>query len=137
MNRAERRKAAKAGIQVKKEPTVNVKLSDLGKMMTPTQRTAMMHEIHQQCLEADAILSMDVDTVVLWTLFQRYGWGKKRLHDFYIAMYVEHQRMRNYYQIDDLFPERLKLREKGIDLEEWQKEAQEYAKTLGEQGGVC
>lgn len=136
MNRAERRKAAKAGAPVKKEPTVNIKLSDLGRM-TPTQRTAMMHEINRQCLEADERLALDVDTVVLWTLYQRYGWGKKRLHDFYIAMYAEHQRMRDYYQIDDLYPERLKLREKGIDLEQWQKEAQEYAKTLGEQRGVC
>ena len=121
MNRAERRRAAKAGLPVKKEPVINIKVSDLGKM-TPTQHAAMMHEINRQCLEADARLALDVDIVVLWTLYNCYGWGRKRLHDFYIAMATEHRRMREYYQIDDTYPERHKLKEKGIDIEQWQKE---------------
>ena len=32
MNRAERRKAAKAGLPVKKEPVVNIKAADVQKM---------------------------------------------------------------------------------------------------------
>lgn len=34
----------------------------------------------------------------------------------------EHRRMREYYQMDDLYPERYKLKEKGIDVEKWQEE---------------
>ena len=57
-----------------KDPSVNIKLSDLGRgMMTPTMEQAMMHEINQQCLEADKRYSLDLDTMVLWTLFQCYG----------------------------------------------------------------
>ena len=82
----------------------------------------MMHEINQQCLEADARFSLDLDTMVLWTLYQCYGWREKRLHDFYLAMAREHRRMREYYQMDDLYPERYKLKEKGIDVEKWQEE---------------
>jgi hypothetical protein len=121
VNRAERRRAAKAGHPVKSEPTINIKLSDLGKM-TPTQQTAMMHEINQQCLEADERLSLDLDTVVLWTLYRRYGWGPKRLHSFYLEVAAEHRRMREYYQMDSVYPERYKLMEKGIDIQAWQKE---------------
>lgn len=122
MNRAERRRAAKAGLPVPpKEPTVNIKLSDLGRM-TPTQVTAMREEINRQCMEADARLTLDLDTMVLWTLHRHLGFGPKRLHDFYLAMAEEHRRMREYYQIDDLYPERIKLKELGVDVEAWQNE---------------
>lgn len=100
-----------------KDPSVNIKLSDLGRgMMTPTMEQAMMHEINQQCLEADKRYSLDLDTMVLWTLFQCYGWREKRLHDFYLAMAKEHRRMREFYEMDDLYPERYKLKERALIL---------------------
>lgn len=123
MNRRERRKLQKQGVQVPKDPSINIKLSDLGRsVMTPTMREAMMHEIYQQCLDADAQLSLDLDTVVIWTLYQCYGWRDKRLHDFYLAMAAEHRRMREYYETDTPYPERCKLRERGIDIQKWQEE---------------
>ena len=123
MNRAQRRKAAKAGLPVQKDPTLNIKLSELGKgIMTPNMRMAMDHEINQQCLEADERLALDIDTMVLWALHRHLGFGVKRLHDFYVAMAAEHRRMREYYQMDDMYPERSKLKELGVDLEAWQKE---------------
>lgn len=123
MNRRERRKLQKQGVQVPKDPSINIKLSDLGRsVMTPTMREAMMHEIYQQCLDADARLSLDLDTVVIWTLYQCYGWRDKRLHDFYLAMAAEHRRMREYYETDTPYPERCKLRERGIDIQKWQEE---------------
>ena len=106
-----------------KDPSINIKLSDLGRdIMTPTMESAMMHEINQQCLEADKRFSLDLDTMVIWTLYQCYGWREKRLHDFYLAMAKEHRRMREFYEMDDLYPERYKLKEKGIDIEKWQEE---------------
>lgn len=123
MNRRERRKLQKQGVQVPKDPSINIKLSDLGRgVMTPTMREAMMHEIYQQCLDADAQLSLDLDTVVIWTLYQCYGWRDKRLHDFYLAMAAEHRRMREYYETDTPYPERCKLKDKGIDIQKWQEE---------------
>ena len=123
MNRRERRNLQRQGVQVPKDPTLSIKLSALGKaVMTPEMETAMLHEINQQCLEADDRLSLDVDAVVLWTLHQHLGFGVKRLHRFYLAMVAEHRRMRDYYQMDDTYPERYKLKELGADLEEWQKE---------------
>ena len=37
-------------------------------------------------------------------------------------MAAEHRRMREFYEMDDLYPERLKLKELGADVEQWQKE---------------
>lgn len=123
MNRKERRKLQKQGVQVPKDPALSIKLSALGKaVMTPEMNTAMLHEINQQCLEADERLSLDVDAVVLWTLHRYLGFGVKRLHSFYLAMAAEHKRMREYYQMDDTYPERYKLKELGADIEQWQKE---------------
>ena len=119
MNRRERRKLQKQGVQVPKDPAISIKLSELGsKMMTPNMRMAMVHEINRQCLEADERLTLDVDSMVLWTLHTHLGFGKKRLHDFYAAMAAEHRRMREYYQMDDLYPERYKLKEMGVDVEQ-------------------
>lgn len=51
MNRKERRNLQRQGVQVPKDPTLNIKLSALGKsIMTPEMQMAMMHEINQQCL---------------------------------------------------------------------------------------
>ncbi len=123
MNRKERRNLQRQGVQVPKDPTLSIKLSALGKsIMTPEMRAAMMHEINQQCLQADEKLALDVDTVVLWTLHRHLGFGAKRLHDFYLAMAAEHRRMREFYEMDDLYPERIKLKELGADIEQWQKE---------------
>ena len=78
MNRRERRKLQKQGVQVPKDPSINIKLSDLGRgIMTPAMESAMMHEINQQCLEADARFSLDLDTMVLWTLYQSAMAGGK------------------------------------------------------------
>lgn len=49
MNGRERRKLQKQGVQVPKDPSINIKLSDLGRgIMTPAMESAMMHEINQQ-----------------------------------------------------------------------------------------
>ena len=114
MNRKERRNLQRQGVQVPKDPTLNIKLSALGK--------SIMTEINQQCLEKDDLLALDVDCMVLWTLHRHLGFGVKRLHDFYLAMAAEHRRMREFYEMDDLYPERLKLKELGADVEQWQKE---------------
>ena len=106
MNRKERRNLQRQGVQVPKDPTLNIKLSALGKsIMTP----------EVQCPE-----------------HRHLGFGVKRLHDFYLAMAAEHRRMRDFYEMDDLYPERLKLKELGADVEQWQKEVlANEPKTLG------
>lgn len=86
MNRKERRNLQRQGVQVPKDPTLNIKLSALGKsIMTPEMQMA-----------------------------------------------AEHRRMRDFYEMDDLYPERLKLKELGADVEQWQKEVlANEPKTLG------
>lgn len=56
----------------------------------------------------------------------------RHLPPHYLAMAAEHRRMRDFYEMDDLYPERLKLKELGADVEQWQKEVlANEPKTLG------
>lgn len=125
MNRAERRRLEKQNkVKVKAEPTFNMKASEIGRAATKgVGREAMMHEIDQQILARDKEYQLDIDTMVLWSIRRFAGWGPKKLRAFYLFMMREHLRMREYYELDDLYPERHKLKEElGIDLEAWHKE---------------
>lgn len=123
MNRQERRKLKKQGLETKREPVLLMKPSEIGKAATQgVGREAMMHEINQQILDKDKDYQLDIDTMVLWSLKQFAGWGPKKLKDFYLFMFKEHLRMREFYELDDLYPERYKLKEKGVDIEAWYEE---------------
>lgn len=129
MNRADRRKAKKKGIEVKTEPVLLMKPSEIGKAATQgVGRDAMIHEIDQQILQKDKEYQLNLDTMVLWSLKQFAGWGPKKLRDFYYFMFKEHLRMREFYELDDLYPERHKLKEKGVDIEGW------YSELFDEEG---
>lgn len=113
----------KQGLETKREPVLLMKPSEIGRAATQgVGREAMMHEINQQILDKDKAYQLDIDTMVLWTLHQCYGWGAARLKKFYVAMMKEHLRMRKFYELDDLYPERHKLKEKGVDIEDWYSE---------------
>ena len=123
MNRKERRKLERQGKLPKSEPVYMMKPSDIKTAaLNGAGKQAMMHEIHQQCLSADKAFTLDMDTLYLWTLHSKYRWGLKRLKQFYKEVFVEHLHMREFYEMDDLYPERYKLKEKGIDIEAWYNE---------------
>lgn len=123
MNRAERRKAKKRGKSVGREPVLMMRPSDIVKAATQgVGKQAMIHEINQQILEKDRGYQLDIDTMVLWSIRLFTGWGPKKLKNFYQFMFKEHLRMREFYELDDMYPERYKLKEKGIDVEAWYQE---------------
>lgn len=120
MNRRERRRLEREGKLPKAEPTFNIKPSEMVQAaLKGPGREAMNHEINQQLLEMDKQFTLDIDTMVLWTLHKCYGFGPKRLKKFYLSMFKEHLRMRKFYEMDELYPERHKLKEKGVDIEVW------------------
>lgn len=138
MNRAERRRQQKAGVKIKKEPTLNLKISDFDNMVSNVHKTAKekataaaIHEIDRQILERDEAYSLDMDAMVLWTLHIYFGFGKKRLERFYCNMLKEHIHMREFYEIDDTYPERLKLKEHcNVDVEALNNEFKEIIQNV-------
>ena len=138
MNRAERRRQQRAGIKVQKEPTLNLKISDFDHMVSTAQKAAKerataaaLHEIDRQILERDEAFSLDIDAMVLWTLHVCCGFGKQRPERFYRDMMKEHIRMRKFYEMDDTYPERYKLKELcGVDVEALNNEFKEVIQNV-------
>lgn len=120
MNRRQRREMERKGLIPKKEPVYTVTGTEMVKAaLKGPGKAAMNREINAQLLEADKRFTLDVDSMVLSTLHHEYGWGPKRCKDFYVRMFRHHIEMRKFYEIDDLYPERYKLKEAGIDVEAW------------------
>lgn len=141
MNRKDRRKLEREGKIPKAEPTFQMKPSAMvDAVLDGGGKDIIMAEIDKRILERERQAAIDLDTVAIWVLYTKYGWGKERLKKFYSAMFEEHYNMRQHYEIDDLYPERYKLKEKGIDVEAWYDELfaadGAYKKDLEENNGL-
>ena len=120
MNRRDRRRLEREGKIPKSEPTYNIKPSELTKAaMQGVGKEAAEAEIKRQILEMDKQYTLDMDVMVLWALHTFAGFGAKRLKAFYLHMFQEHLNMRNFYEMGDTYPERVKLKEIGCDVESW------------------
>lgn len=123
MNRAERRRLEKQGKKVAKNPTYVVKASDTKEAIlnNPVAKAILDQEITKRILELDKSYTLDMDTMVIWTLYQR-GHRAEWLKKFYREMFYWHRKLRQHYEIPECFPERQILKERGIDVEAWFKE---------------
>lgn len=118
MNRRERRRLEREGKLPKAEPKYTVSPSQMASVvLNTTGKDSMKQQVKEYLLEQDKQYCIDMDTMVLWALRQFAGWGPKRLIEFYFFMFKEHMRMRKFYELDDLYPERYKLKAKGVDVE--------------------
>lgn len=91
-----------------------------GVQLNKAEQKAMDAEINRQILEHDESFAMDNDAAILWTLHVCFGFGEKRLKKFWDCCFKEHQRLRDYYQLepeDDGWLYRRKLKEIGVDIE--------------------
>lgn len=92
-----------------------------GAEFTAAERQGMDKEIRRQIIEIDRQHSDDLDAMVLYTLHARFGFGKKRLRQFYEAMIEEHDKLIKHYEMPEDYPWlcRHKLKEIGVDIEQW------------------
>jgi hypothetical protein len=91
---------------------------------TKKEQKAMREEINRQIMEADEQYSLDLDAMILYTLHVHLGFGKKRLREFWEAFQREHDNLVKHYQMPGEFTWLChhKLKEIGVDVEEWSKE---------------
>jgi len=81
-------------------------------------------EIKKQIVERGNEFGNDLDAIVLYVLHTQYGFGKKRLRKFYDTFISEYDKLVKHYQMpgDGVFIARLKLKEIGVDVSQWDKE---------------
>lgn len=96
-----------------------------GASLTSAEKKAMDMEIQRQLAEYDRKHVLEIDALILWVLHEQLGWGEKRLRRFYDHFADEIDALILRYQMDEDDKVWLcthKLKEAGIDLEQWDRE---------------
>lgn len=95
-----------------------------GAELTAKERKAMNIEINKQIAQMEREHVNEIDALVLYVLYKHFGWGKKRLRDFYEAFTAEHNRLIEHYEMpdDNAWLALEKLKEIGVDVEAWNKD---------------
>ena len=103
-----------------------------GAVFTAEEKRAMDKEIERQLAEWDKKNARELSSMALWILHEEFGFGHDRLKRFFTA-YIEgiNALSARYYadegrnDIKDGFICTMKLKDYGIDLNEWNKEIME------------
>lgn len=97
-----------------------------GVQFTRKEQEAIDKELARQCAEYDRKNADEIDALVLWRLHTKFGFGKKRLREFYDGFKEDVGELINRYNMSDEDAVWLctkKLKNYGIDISEWNKEA--------------
>lgn len=92
---------------------------------TAAHKKTIDYEIRRQLAEAEQNHNTELDSMILWVLHEKFGFGKKRLKKFYDCFADEIKALTERYCMDDADDAWLctrKLKEAGIDIYEWSKE---------------
>ena len=93
--------------------------------LTAAQKKALIPEIEKEILYYQDKFYVENTAAILWTLHITFGFGKKRLKEFWDAYFQIHDEIVENYQLDDLGEGMVykdKLKRIGVDIEEWCEE---------------
>lgn len=97
----------------------------IGAHLTSAEKKAMDMEIKRQLVEMDRRFTNDMDATILWYLHVKYGFGIKRLREFWEGFDPFHRALIEYYELEDADDAWLctkKLKDMDVDIEAWNKE---------------
>ncbi len=96
-----------------------------GAKLTAAERKAMDIEIQKELAEYDKKHAVELDAMILWVLHEKFGFGPKRLRQFYEGFFGELDALLKRYEMeegDDLWLCTRKLKDAGVDLAAWHEE---------------
>lgn len=96
-----------------------------GTYLSANEQKALDKEVNRQLAEATRKHALNIDALVLWHLHEEYGWGPKRLRRFFDTFSIAIKELSDWYEMEETDQGWLasyKLKEYGIDIEEWSKE---------------
>lgn len=96
-----------------------------GVQFSAKEQKAIDAEILRQCAEYDRKNMNEVDACILWLLHERFGFGYKRLRLVHDLFSKELNALVKRYEMEDgdaVWLATHKLKEYGIDINEWNKE---------------
>ena len=93
-----------------------------GASFSLNEKKAIEREIQNQLAEYDKNHAKELSAMVLWVLHTEFGFGKTRLKRFYDIYATSINDLINRYDLDDsdqIWLCTKKLKDAGIDIEEW------------------
>ena len=101
-----------------------VKKHQKSKQLTSNQQNAIESAVKAQIAIYEKEHALDVDAMILYALHTHLGFLKDRLKKFFDAFINDHKAFIVHYDMpnDGAYLSRVKLKEIGVDVEEWNKE---------------
>ena len=101
-----------------------VKKNQKSRQPTANLNNAVESAIKAQIAVYEREHALDVDAMILYALHTHLGFGKDRLKKFFDAFINDHKALIAHYEMpnDGAYLSRVKLKEIGVDVEEWNKE---------------
>lgn len=99
-----------------------------GADLNTKEREAMRIEIRKEIAEEERKHVDEVDAIVLWILYEEFGFREKRLKQFHDRLGPEIQRLLERYELgksDTPWLCTKKLLDHGIDIRKWNEEVKE------------
>ena len=93
--------------------------------LNSAERKALNAEIDKSYEAYDIEHWMEIDAMVLWVLHTKFGWGHKRLREFYDSFGPAFEELLKRYEMkgeEGIWLCTKQLKDYGVDLEEWGKE---------------
>lgn len=97
----------------------------IGANLTVAEQKAIDIEIQKKMAEYDEKNTREIDSMILWVLHTEFGFGHSRLKRFHNRFNKAITELIEHYQMDESDVRWLcttKLKEYGVDLDEWDKE---------------
>lgn len=86
-------------------------------------RKALKRELNRQILDFDKKYIISVNALVMWTLHEEFGFGRKRIRRFWERVVTLNRELRNRYRFDQAGEEdwlyKKLLLDIGVDVEGW------------------
>lgn len=94
------------------------------RIWTAQERDMLHREIKKEIKRQNIGYSLSLDEAILYTLYKRFGFGKKRLREYYEAFFDEREKLKEYYEMpeDAEWLVHRELLNIGVDVEAWNKE---------------
>lgn len=99
-----------------------------GASLTSAEKKAMTMEIQRQLAKYDSKHALEIVSMILWVLHEQFGFGPKRLKQFYDAFSPTVDDLIKRYEMEDsdqIWLCTQMLKRYGIDIEDWYKDGKE------------
>lgn len=98
--------------------------------LNSAEKKALDAEIKKSFEEFDRAHWMEIDAMILWVMKEKLGFGHKRLREFYDGFGPLFEALLKRYEMnatEGMWLCTQRLKEYGVDLEQWDKERSERA----------